>query len=192
MRILRAAGYRRMPWKNGGGETTEIAVWPENAGLDDFGWRVSMARVERDGPFSAFPGIDRTLSILEGEGLRLAIAGQSAVELDGAAAPYSFPADQPTDSTLIRGPVTDLNVMTRRGSFKHAVRRIEVLGKTEIAPDAKVTVLLCHRGAVDVAAGREIGRLDELDCLILDGSDAGVLMTAGTASLFLIEIREAG
>ena len=68
MRILRAESYRRMPWKNGGGETTEIAVSPEGAGLDDFDWRVSMARVESSGPFSLFAGIDRTLAILEGEG----------------------------------------------------------------------------------------------------------------------------
>jgi uncharacterized protein len=192
MRILRAADYRRMPWKNGGGETTEIAVWPEDSGLDDFGWRVSMARVERDGPFSAFPGVDRTLSILEGEGLRLAIAGSPAIELDGVTVPYSFPADQLTDSTLMGGPVTDLNVMTRRGRFKHTVRQVEVLAKIEIALDAKVTMLLCHRGAIDVAAGREIDRLGELDCLILEGSKAGMSVTAGTASLFLIEIHEAG
>ena len=68
MQVLRAENYRRMPWKNGGGETTEIAVFPAGAGLDDFDWRVSMARVESSGPFSVFPGIDRTLAILEGEG----------------------------------------------------------------------------------------------------------------------------
>ena len=192
MRVLRAADYRRMPWKNGGGETTEIAVWPENAGLDDFGWRVSMARVERDGPFSAFPGIDRTLSILEGEGLRLAVAGQPAVELDGVAAPYAFPADAPTDSALLDGAVTDLNVMTRRGRFKHAVRRVDVLEKTKVAPDAKVTMLLCHRGAVDVAVGTEAGRLGELDCLVLGGSESVSVRAGRTASLFLIEIYEAG
>lgn len=192
MRILRAADYRRMPWKNGGGETTEIAVWPENAGLDDFGWRVSMARVERDGPFSAFPGIDRTLAILQGNGLRLAVAGQPAIELDGVAAPYSFPADQPTDSTLMGGPVTDLNVMTRRGSFEHAVRRIEISGRTEIAPEAKVTLLLCRRGVVDVTVGTEAGRLGGLDCLVLEGSESVSVVAAAAASLFLIEIYEAG
>ena len=61
MRILRAPDYRVMPWKNGGGTTTEVAVSPEGAGLDHFDWRISMARVEQDGPFSTFPGIDRTL-----------------------------------------------------------------------------------------------------------------------------------
>lgn len=191
MRILRAADYRRMPWKNGGGETTEIAVWPENAGLDDFGWRISMARVERDGPFSAFPGIDRTLTILEGAGLRLMIAGRAAVDLEAVSAPYAFPADLPTDSVLLGGPVTDLNVMTRRGRFKHAVRRVEALEKTEIASDAKVTMLLCHRGAVDIVVGTEAGRLGELDCLVLEGSESVSVRTGPTASLFLIEIYEA-
>ena len=74
MRILRAGNYRRMKWKNGGGETTEIALFPENAGLNDFDWRISMARVESAGPFSLFPGVDRTLSILEGEGPQRAIS----------------------------------------------------------------------------------------------------------------------
>lgn len=53
---LLAANHRRMPWKNGRGETTEIAVWPEGAGLQDFGWRLSMAGVSEHGAFSAFPG----------------------------------------------------------------------------------------------------------------------------------------
>ena len=69
--VLRAADHRTMPWKNGGGSTTEIAAAPDGAGIDAFDWRVSMAVVAADGPFSEFPGIDRTLSILDGSGLIL-------------------------------------------------------------------------------------------------------------------------
>jgi environmental stress-induced protein Ves len=192
MRIMRAASYRRMPWKNGGGETTEIAVWPQDAGLDDFGWRVSMARVERDGPFSAFPGVDRTLSIIEGVGLRLAVAGRPAAELDGKAEPFVFPADQPTDSTLLGGPVTDLNVMTGRGRFTHRVRRIGISGKAEIVSDADTAILLCRSGSVAVTAAGRTGRLGPLDSLMLDGSHTTVEAEAGrTAMLFLIEIVQA-
>src|SRR5580704_9253002 len=79
MRLLPAGQHRRMPWKNGGGETTEIAVAPEGAGLDALDWRVSMARVATDGPFSAFPSIDRTLSVLAGVGIALAIAGRPEI-----------------------------------------------------------------------------------------------------------------
>ena len=93
LKILTPDDYRRMPWKNGGGETIEIAVEPEDAGLDDFAWRLSMAKVERDGPFSRFPGVDRTLCVLEGEGIRLAVDGRAPVELTRGSAPYSFPGD---------------------------------------------------------------------------------------------------
>ncbi|RUU10282.1 HutD family protein, partial [Mesorhizobium sp. M7A.T.Ca.TU.009.01.3.2] len=82
MRILRAAEYRSMPWKNGGGVTTEIAVSPSGAGLDDFDWRVSMARVELSGPFSQFAGIDRTLAVLEGEGIVLEIASHPPTSIN--------------------------------------------------------------------------------------------------------------
>ena len=55
MRILRASDHRVMLWKNGGGSTTEIAVFPPGAGIGAFDWRVSMASVVGDGAFSAFP-----------------------------------------------------------------------------------------------------------------------------------------
>ena len=113
-KIIRAADCRRMKWKNGGGETAEIAVFPEGAALDDFDWRVSMARVETDGPFSAFPGVDRTLAILEGEGLVLRVANQNPVELTGRSEPLSFPADAPTTARLIAGPITDCEGHGRR------------------------------------------------------------------------------
>src|SRR5882757_2914352 len=126
MRILRAADYRVMPWKNGGGTTTEITISPDGAGLDDFDWRISMARVEGGGPFSSFAGVDRTLAVLEGEGIVLDIAGWPPVEVTGASAPLAFSADVPTTATLISGPITDLNVMTRRGRVMHAVERLSV------------------------------------------------------------------
>src|SRR5688572_25695921 len=101
MRIVRAADCRVMPWKNGGGTTTEIAVHPESAGLGDFLWRVSMARVESDGPFSAFPGIDRTLTILNGAGILLTVDGRDAIALTPDSAPFAFPGVAPAAATLI-------------------------------------------------------------------------------------------
>ncbi len=74
--LLKAENHRRMPWKNGGGVTVEIAVHPQGASVDDFDWRVSMATVASHGPFSIFPGIDRTLSVLEGDGILLDVDGQ--------------------------------------------------------------------------------------------------------------------
>src|SRR5262249_9067970 len=132
MRMLRASGHRRMRWKNGLGETVEIAVSPDHASLDDFDWRVSMAHVGSDGPFSLFAGIDRTLCVLEGGGIALALAERPEVELTTASDPFAFPGDVAIASKLIGGPIIDLNVMTRRGSFRHMVRRIAIEGTARL------------------------------------------------------------
>ena len=109
MRLLKAADHRRMPWKNGAGETIEIAVHPEGAGLDVFDWRVSMASVAVDGPFSVFPGIDRTLAILDGAAMVLDIEGLGRQRLTPQTAPLAFPADAPTSARLEDGPIADLS-----------------------------------------------------------------------------------
>lgn len=109
-----------MPWKNGGGETVEIAVSPDRATIADFDWRISMATVATNGSFSTFPGVDRTLSILEGGGMTLSIEGRQPKLLTASDAPLSFPADVPTSAALSDGPVTDLNVMTRRQALNIA------------------------------------------------------------------------
>ncbi|MBT2406131.1 MULTISPECIES: HutD family protein [unclassified Streptomyces] len=113
VRVLRAADRPAAVWKNGGGVTREIAAWPEGAGMSDFAWRVSLAEVAADGPFSAFPGVDRTLTLAEGSGMDLAVAGVHRV-VDERYAPQDFPGDRPTDCRLLHGPVVNFNVMYRR------------------------------------------------------------------------------
>lgn len=133
-----------MPWKNGGGETTEIAVWPKNALLDDFEWRVSMARVEADGPFSPFADVDRTLVILEGAGLELTIENQPSLVLTKDALPTSFPADIPTFATLRAGAIVDLNIMTRRGVFRHSVEKISKTYSVEVDCSSDMTLVFAR------------------------------------------------
>ncbi|MFD9358395.1 HutD family protein [Streptomyces sp. NPDC060031] len=115
VRILRAADRPAAGWKNGGGVTREIAAWPEGAGMDDFAWRVSLADVTADGPFSAFPGVDRTLTLAEGAGMDLAIEGVRRL-VDRRYTPQRFPGDRKTDCRLLDGPVVNFNVMYRRDS----------------------------------------------------------------------------
>lgn len=186
MKHLRASDHKRMPWKNGGGETVEIAVSPEGTGLADFDWRVSMATVTTDGPFSVFQEIDRTLSILDGKGMTLFIEGRKPERLTQASAPFSFPADAPTSATLIGGTITDLNVMTRRGRFTHSVQRLSIDGTVALPTRGGQTLVLCHRGQAK-AAGLS---LSESDCLLLEAGDQDITMS-GTAELFQIDILSA-
>ncbi|BCG95179.1 HutD/Ves family protein [Mesorhizobium sp. 131-2-1] len=192
MRILRAAGYRVMPWKNGGGTTTEVAVSPDGAGLDDFDWRVSMARIEAGGAFSSFAGIDRTLCVLEGQGIVLDIAGGAPAELTAASAPFSFPADVPTGAVLISGPITDLNVMTRRGRMAHTVERLTVAAPLEIEAEADTTLVLPLDREI-MLVGDTPDRLGPLDALVLDrGARKPRLEPIGSTILFVIRIDRPG
>ncbi|MDX8535405.1 HutD family protein [Mesorhizobium sp. VK25A] len=189
MRILRAAGYRVMPWKNGGGTTTEIAVSPDGAGLDDFDWRVSMARVETSGPFSSFAGIDRTLSVLEGEGIVLDVAGQPPTRLTAASVPLAFPGDVPTGAALIGGPITDLNVMTRRGRMAHSVERRPLSGEIRIAPRADTTLVLAVGAGVTLFTDDEAS-LGPFDTLMLDRDSPELgLRPVGRGLLFVIRLH---
>lgn len=190
--ILRADDHRVMPWKNGGGSTTEIAVAPDDAGLDDFDWRVSMAVVAADGPFSAFPGIDRTLAVLAGAGLVLDGLTGGPARLERATPPFEFPADASVAATLIDGPITDLNVMTRRGRFRSRVRRIATDGRLELAPGTTVALLVAGkpcRLAIDGLSPIDLGNRDTAR---IDGQVGRLALTAGGSGddieAYLIEL----
>jgi uncharacterized protein len=186
MNILHADNHKRMPWKNGRGETVEIAVFPRNATVDTFDWRVSMATVAEDGAFSIFPNIDRTLSILEGQGMELAIEGRNGELLTQASAPYPFPADAPTTARLTDGTIIDLNVMTRRGRFSHVVETIST--PATIEPMDALTLVLCHRGKMQVADGECTEELAALDCAVVP---AGRKLTlSGSGHGFVIRLKE--
>ena len=170
-----------MPWKNGRGETVEIAVFPPGATVDTFDWRISMATVSEDGPFSVFPGIDRTLSILEGQGMELLLEGRAPVLLTQNSAPHPFPADAATNATLVDGTITDLNVMTRRGRFSHSVETIKAPAKMEA--NTGLALVLCHHGEIRV--GNET--LAALDCLILEADET--VDISGIGEGFAIRLR---
>jgi uncharacterized protein len=131
-RLLTPADYRTMPWKNGGGRTTEIAAYPSGAGLDTFLWRVSLTDVDGDGPFSSFPGIERTIVLLEGAGMRLHGGGR-AIELTTPFEPHTFGGDGAIECKLIAGPVRDFNAMFRRGRARGSVTVVRD-GKAELGP----------------------------------------------------------
>jgi len=143
-------------WKNGGGETAEIVVSPPHAGFEDFDWRISTARVASDGPFSAFPGIDRVLTVIEGGPMRLSLAGVEH-EVDDQSPPLAFPGDLACSATLTGGPVLDFNVMVRR-PLRAEVTRDPLPPPPETLPEAPLARL-----ALLLAAGGGLSRLDLVD-----------------------------
>ena len=119
-------GWREVaprPWKNGAGVTRDIALSPPTADAnDDFDWRISVAEIAHDAPFSAFPGVDRCIVLLQGAGIVLRKTGRAwERRLDVPLQPFDFAGEAALDATLIDGPSHDLNVMTRRGRWHSEV-----------------------------------------------------------------------
>ncbi len=103
-------------WRNGGGITHEIATWPTDG---DWRWRVSVARIDRDGPFSAFEGVQRWFAVLEGEGVELNWR-DSQRRLGVHDDPHAFAGAPACDARLLGGPTLDFNLMARglRGQLR--------------------------------------------------------------------------
>ena len=108
-----------MPWKNGGGVTTEIFASPSSG---DFDWRVSIATVNTDGPFSKFNGYERHIMTLSGEGMVLDIEGSGRFTLEPFR-PFSFSGEAQVQGSLLRGTVLDFNLIVRR-DFGHGILRV--------------------------------------------------------------------
>ncbi len=199
MQILRARDHIRMPWKNGGGVTTQIAKYPPDATLDNFAWRVSMADVTSDGSFSQFAGVDRNLSVLEGDGMCLEIAGQPAITLTPATPPFAFPGDVVTAATLTGGPIVDLNVMTRRGHVTQRVERINLScdersssGTADPAALSRTTIILfCSRGSIAISDPRLTIVLSQHDALLADTGAPFSIMARQPSLLHRITIVDA-
>lgn len=148
MQLVRLADCPAQPWRNGGGMTRELLRWPLQAGVqgaagaaavdaaaaadaagaavvgagaDDWLLRVSVAEIERDGPFSPFAGVERWFAVLRGAGVRLALPG-GEISLAPGEAPLHFAGEQAPGCRLRDGPTQDLNLMQRRGSGRAAMQ----------------------------------------------------------------------
>ncbi|RZI43645.1 HutD family protein [Herbaspirillum sp. HC18] len=173
MRKLTTGDYAVMPWKNGGGTTTQLAVSPPEANLDNFDWRISTAHVAGDGPFSAFPGIDRSLAVLRGNRLILTGDDGACRTMGEGTAPFIFRGEQPIAALLENGPIVDFNVMTRRSACTHTLEVLELHGKRRYAPRPDLTLVYVAQGGT-ISCRDARGRLEscgEGESLLIEWRD---------------------
>ena len=112
--VIPANEYRRERWRNGLGWTREIHAHAMAGSPDDWAWRLSIAEIEQDASFSAFPGIDRELVLLAGNGLRLRFADGEVRELHPPHDKLRFAGERAVTGELLDGPTQDFNLMWRR------------------------------------------------------------------------------
>jgi len=171
-----------VPWRNGGGVTREVATG--GSGEEGFDWRISIADVEVPGPFSAFPGVDRTITLVGGDRMDLVIDG--VVHTLGLHELLTFDGASQTSCRLPNGPTRDLNVMTRRDRASAQIA-ITDLSQTERLTLAEGQFLLLLNGSA-LVTGERGGRTDlgPLDVVCPDGSAVRCITGSGRAAVVRI------
>ncbi|MGH8275490.1 MAG: HutD/Ves family protein [Steroidobacteraceae bacterium] len=191
LQVLRAAQCAAVPWKNGGGLTREVAVHPPGSDVARFDWRVSIAQIRTSGPFSGFPGVERCMAVLQGR-LSLAIDEQAAVSLSPDSAPLAFSGEVPVFAAPQGGPVTDLNVMTRRGRCTSRLARCTVQESALLETHAGTTLLIAGSDLL-VRCGAVELELGALDAALIGGGRRCMVISGHAAPYFhLVQIWSAG
>ncbi|WP_395676851.1 HutD family protein [Inquilinus sp.] len=172
-RIVSPAQHRVMPWRNGGGTTAEIAFEPGD-GPAGFRWRMSLADVASEGPFSAFPGCGRTIMLLSGRGMELTIsengAAPNTVRLDQPHQPFDFDGEAATTCRLIDGPVRDLNVIADRAlQIDHRVVALD--DADAMLEPASVWLFHVLRGTAVINIGRHLAVTEGETAIVEDEDD---------------------
>jgi environmental stress-induced protein Ves len=182
--VLRAATRAAVPWKNGGGVTQEVAVHPVGSDFDTFDWRVSIAQVHTAGPFSSLPGVDRRLAVLEGT-LSIVVGGQGEAQLDAEAAPLHFSGEESVRAHPVGGPVTDLNIMTRRTKFSSSLVLHQTQHATVLATQP-VTVLVVALTDLVLKAQSAEWHLSRLDAARIEGDSPCEILPRGNQARFYV------
>lgn len=179
IQLLPANQYRRERWKNGLGWTREIYRAPAPA--DQWDWRLSIAEVERDGPFSSFPGIDRELVLLAGEGMRLVFDDGENVALMPPHGRHRFAGERTLHAELVAGRTQDFNLMWRRDKVEASLLHRPLVGPMLFFAEPGV------QWAIHVMGGRALFK-DCKPAMVLEQGDTALLSPCdGSAGRVILE-----
>lgn len=183
--VFSFSGLPVSQWRNGGGETREIISWPMQKA--EFLWRASIATIAQSGPFSAFPGIDRSITLLSGEGVNLQSSdGSINHALTTSGQPFYFSGDCALSASLLGGLTTDFNIMTRRN---HCCAEVSLQKNRAIAGGGLGGVLYVLQGQWELEGLPELSPGEGLwwanDVVSTDDSSALILTSLQPQSLLL-------
>ena len=186
--LIPYAGLDPVSWKNGGGSTIELAINPVDATLRDFDWRLSLATIAQDGPFSVFPGVDRTLALVSGPGVTLDIDGARRFALCEDDPVIEFPGELSIVASVGAEPTTDFNVMTRRARCHHKFGRRRLSGRSVFAPRGDMAILFLAEGeSLSVSSDSERIGMVRFDTIVFDTDTVWTLET-GSGVIFIVDI----
>jgi environmental stress-induced protein Ves len=184
MRLLKFEELQATPWKNGGGVTRELYGYPAGASFDAFLWRVSIADVSQSGAFSSFPGVDRVIMLLEGDGMQLRSAGGGSALLTSLQV-HRFRGEEQVDAQLAGGACQDFNLMLRRGAASGTVDVWHA--DQDLAQDT--SLLFCVQGRWDVLTDNgEQATLAPRQALVFDEQPGRLALRSLQAGSIVISV----
>ncbi|WP_312540357.1 HutD/Ves family protein [Achromobacter mucicolens] len=168
VRLYRAEDHPRMPWRNGGGTTQEVACNP-GGHTASFDWRLSLADVAQDGGFSAFGGFQRIITVLEGRGIELTVDGNRQGPL-GPRTAYAFSGDAQVDCRLLDGPIRDFNLIYAPDRWHARLQWVRGADPWVFHSSARSVLILNAGGVMAVELDGAQHRLaSRYDCLHVEG-----------------------
>ena len=190
MRVVPPRDHRQVPWRNGRGSTADIAWagWPQASG-EHAAWRLSLADIAEDAPFSDFAGFDRVILLAEGAGFVLEGGGHETVTLAPPPIPFAFAGEWAPTCRLLDGPVRALNVITARGRARAEVA-VARLGPAEARRLAGAEPALCYvlEGSVALEAAGEQRALARGETAVVTRVEARLVAGAAGTVLALAAI----
>ena len=190
-RVIPANEYRRVRWRNGQGWTREIHI---EGGAEDWRWRLSIAEIEHDAAFSLFPGVERELMLLSGNGLRLRFDDGECVELNPPHDRHRFAGERPLTGELVDGITHDFNLMWRRDRTRAETWHRPLVGPMVIFVDPGstwVVHLVAGQARFDATSG--LPALEAGDTALLEaGDDRRRYVLDGGGEALLIRLEPTG
>lgn len=163
LQILHASAQAERLWKNGGGRTRDLVVFPIGSEDEQFIWRASVATIDREGPFSRWVGVDRAMHVLDGL-LGLSFKDQKERLMHAGAQPLTFNGEDDLIAQPIKGPCTVFNVMVKRG---HASSR--TYPRSKLQSRKKSSILIFARENTKIIFNENTLFLNGGDVVISNG-----------------------
>lgn len=187
-KVIPANEYRRERWRNGAGWTREIIRFPDRG---DWHWRLSIAEIEQDSAFSSFPGVERELVLISGNGLRLRFDDGESIVLEPPHGRARFAGERGADGELVDGRTLDFNLMWRREAIDAQLWHRPLVGPMVIFVEPHTTWVV-HLLAGDARFNGEaaLPRLAAGDSALLQADEKRLrFVLEGGGEALLIRLR---
>lgn len=182
--LITPAQWQTQRWQNGGGITHQLCRYDDANGML---WRLSIAEVASDGPFSRFDNIDRIILLLDGEGFSLHGVGANPQVLDTPLMPFAFAGETAIQCTLLSGAVRDFNLMTRRNAVQAQLQVLAIGSTVQTLPLSAQTLIYIASGSVNAVLGTKRITLDAQHTLSLN-NETGTLQLSSRDNAEVIYI----